>query len=80
MGRSRNKETSGARTGQCHRVGWRRLKALLRMTGGLYVSDQFLLDWVSVGASLKGLLFKKLRWNTHSPEFTSMEQCNQGCV
>lgn len=59
MCRSRNKETSGARTGQCHRVGWRRLKALLRMTGGLHVSDQFLFDWVSMGASLKGLLFKK---------------------
>lgn len=25
--------------------------------GGLHVSDQFLLDWVSMGASLKGLLF-----------------------
>ena len=28
--------------------------------GGLHVSDQFLLDWVSMGASLKGLLFKKV--------------------
>ena len=28
--------------------------------GGLHVSDQFLLHWVSMGASVKGLLFKKV--------------------
>ena len=67
MCRSRNKETSGAQTGQCHRVGWRRLKALLQKTGGLHVSDQFLFDWVSMGASLKGLLFKKVVVQHTSP-------------
>ena len=36
--------------------------------GGLHVSDQFLLDWVSMGASLKGLLFKKVVGATHTAQ------------